>query len=396
MKVSSGEYKNEEKIVIDLTRIVAYYAGETEDINIIKEFDAMCGTLVIHHKLEGTIYKQLEKVNINFKKKKSDEKNDETKESTPAKQLTAKHIFKKYASKFVMKRYKFISDDPEIFNLIRETIAAGDERKYEYILNWIAWMIQNPGKKSRAAIKLQNRQGIDKNRFTDVIAELINRFSCPNITNIEEFTGDFNSVVENKMFAVLNEIRNYNDFKKGIATVMKSIISDQSIIIIEKNQPRSTAENVMNIIYVSNADSSIKFDTDDRCHLLSACKTVHQVTEEHKEDAEYFNELTQCYTQEFYENSMTFFLERDISQFNLTLIQITETKKQLKNVSRSPIDDEIIEHYEQFKQGIPIALIQIEGYGIMAGRQTFSTNSTYVYANDYGSLLSGVRSINGA
>jgi hypothetical protein len=31
--------------------------------------------------------------------------------------------------------------------LIKETIAAGDERVYEYILNWIAWMIQNPGKK---------------------------------------------------------------------------------------------------------------------------------------------------------------------------------------------------------------------------------------------------------
>ncbi|KAA6377877.1 MAG: hypothetical protein EZS28_026596 [Streblomastix strix] len=295
MKASSGEYKNEEKIVIDLTRIVAYYASETEDIYMIKEFDAICGTLVIHHKLEGTIYKQLEKIYINFKKKKSDEKNDETKESTPAKQLTAKHIFKKYASKFVMKRCKFISDDPEIFNifqgykykkldtfdqgflqmyldLIRETIAAGDERIQEYILNWMAWFLQNPGKKSRAAIILQDRQGIDKNRFTDVIAELINRFSCPNITNIEEFTGDFNSVVENKMFAVLNEMKNYNDFKKGIATVMKSIISDQSIRIIEKNQPRSSAENVMKIIYVSNADSTVQFDTDDRCHLLSACK----------------------------------------------------------------------------------------------------------------------------
>ncbi|KAA6366885.1 MAG: hypothetical protein EZS28_037588, partial [Streblomastix strix] len=341
---------------------------------------AICGTLVIHHKLEGTIYKQLEKVNINFKKKKTDEKNDETKESTPAKQLTAKQIFKKYASKFVMKGCKFISDDPEIFSifqgykykkldtfdlgylqmyldLIKETIAAGEEKVYEYILNWIAWMIQNPGKKSRAAIILQGRQGIGKNRFTDVIAELTNRYSCPNITNIDEFTGDFNSVVENKMFSVLNEMRNYNDSKKGIATVMKSIISDESIRINEKNQPRRTAENVMNIIYVSNADSPVQLDIDDRRHLVCACKTVHQVTEEHKEDIEYFTQLSQSYTQEFYENLMTFFLERDISQFNPTLIPMTEAKKQLINVSRSPVDDVIIEHYEQFKQGIPIALV---------------------------------------
>ncbi|KAA6366706.1 MAG: hypothetical protein EZS28_037766 [Streblomastix strix] len=151
-------------------------------------------------------------------------------------------------------------------------------------------------------------------------------------------------------------MRNY-DSKKSVATVMKSIISDPTIRINEKNQPRRTAENVMNIIYVSNADSPVQLDTDDRRHLVCPCKTVHQVTEEHKEDIEYFTQLSQSYTQEFYENLMTFFLERDISQFNPTLIPMTEAKKQLINVSRTPIDDIIIEHYEQFKQGIPIALV---------------------------------------
>ncbi|KAA6402064.1 MAG: hypothetical protein EZS28_002412 [Streblomastix strix] len=150
---------------------------------------------------------------------------------------------------------------------------------------------------------------------------------------------------------------NYNDSKKGVATVMKSIISDLTIRINEKNQPRRAAENVMNIIYVTNADMPVQLDTDDRRHLLCACKTVHQVSEENKEDVEYFNELSQSYTQEFYENLMTFLLERDISQFNLTLIPMTEAKKQLINDSRSSIDDVIMEHYEQFKQGIRIALV---------------------------------------
>ncbi|KAA6385870.1 MAG: hypothetical protein EZS28_018603 [Streblomastix strix] len=58
------------------------------------------------------------------------------------------------------------------FDLIKETIAAGDERIYEYILNWMAWIIQNKGKKSRAAFELHGRLGIGKNRFTDIIAEL--------------------------------------------------------------------------------------------------------------------------------------------------------------------------------------------------------------------------------
>ncbi|KAA6374833.1 MAG: hypothetical protein EZS28_029640 [Streblomastix strix] len=209
-------------------------------------------------------------------------------------------------------------------------------------------MIQNPGKKSRAAIVLQGRQGIGKNRFTDVIAELTSRYSCSNITNIDEFTGRFNSVVENKMFAVLNEMMNYNDSKKGVATVMKSIISVLTIRINEKNQPRRTAENVMNIIYVTNADMPVQLDTDVRRHLVCACKTIDQVSEEHKEDVDYFNVLSQSYTQEFYENLMTFLLERDISQFNPTLIPMTEAKKQL-NFERLFLDQfqgQFVSQYE--------------------------------------------------
>ncbi|KAA6371102.1 MAG: hypothetical protein EZS28_033371 [Streblomastix strix] len=149
---------------------------------------------------------------------------------------------------------------------------------------------------------------------------------------------------------------NYNDSKKGTAQAMKTIITDKTIRINEQNQPKRIAENVMIIIYVTNADMPVQLDTDDRRHLICACKTIHQVSENHKEDVEYFNELSQSYTQKFYENLMKFLLERDISQFNPTLIPMTEAKKQLINVSRSPVDDVIMEHYDQFKQGIPIAL----------------------------------------
>ncbi|KAA6364833.1 MAG: hypothetical protein EZS28_039640 [Streblomastix strix] len=186
-KAANGEYENEEQIMMDLTKLLVYYEGETDDIYAIKDYDAICDTQVLHHKLEGTVHKQLEKINICFQNKKTSEKtsekNDETKYSTPAKSLTAIRIFKKYASISAKKGCKLISEDPKILiifqrykykrlendetnydclqmylDLIKEPIVAGDERVYENILNWIAWMIQNPGKKSRTAIILQGRQ----------------------------------------------------------------------------------------------------------------------------------------------------------------------------------------------------------------------------------------------
>lgn len=57
-----------------------------------------------------------------------------------------------------------------------------------------------------------------------MIAELLSRYNSVNITNIDEFCRRFNSVVENKIFAVQNEMINYNEWKKIIIKIMKSII----------------------------------------------------------------------------------------------------------------------------------------------------------------------------
>ncbi|KAA6352730.1 MAG: hypothetical protein EZS28_051743, partial [Streblomastix strix] len=40
-KAANGEYENEEQIVMDLTRLLVYYEGETEDIYAIKGYDAI-------------------------------------------------------------------------------------------------------------------------------------------------------------------------------------------------------------------------------------------------------------------------------------------------------------------------------------------------------------------
>ncbi|KAA6373189.1 MAG: hypothetical protein EZS28_031284 [Streblomastix strix] len=161
-KAANGEYKNEEQIVMDLLTLLVHYEGETEDIYAIKGYDGICDS---------------QKYASKFVKKGS--------------KFTSKDL--KTLTVFQGQKYKKLNTiDYEClqmyFDLIKETIAAGDERIYEYILNLIAWMIQNPGKKFRAAIVLQNRYGIGKNRFTDVIAELTNRYCCSNVTNIDEFT----------------------------------------------------------------------------------------------------------------------------------------------------------------------------------------------------------------
>jgi len=55
---------------------------------------------------------------------------------------------------------------------------------------------------------------------------MLSGYSENNITDIGDVTGKFNTVIENKMLLVFNELKNYGDCGKAEFNVLKSIITD--------------------------------------------------------------------------------------------------------------------------------------------------------------------------
>ena len=248
-------------------------------------------------------------------------------------------------------KYKVLDnvDEPviaEYLHLIHDVIANSDEEIYEYILNWISYIIQNPGKKTEVALVLKGLQGIGKNTFTDVLAEMLAGYSENNVTEIGELTGNFNSVVEAKMLIVLNELKNVGDDRLANFNSLKSIITDKLIRINEKNQPRRTSENVGNFIFVTNNAFPVKIEEGDRRYVVLACNGKY------KNNLDYFSNLWNSFDDNFYENLTTFFMNRDISSFNPRKIIMTEAKQDLIEASRSPLDIWICDHYNDLCKGI--------------------------------------------
>ncbi|KAA6394455.1 MAG: hypothetical protein EZS28_010022 [Streblomastix strix] len=243
--------------------------------------------------------------------------------------------------------------------LAQQLQAAGDGNLYNYILNWIAFVIQNVGVKSEVTLILQGSQGIGKNRFTDVLCELLAGQSIKIITDIDEFTGKFNSVVENIILGIANELKNFGEARYSNMDALKSIITDNQIRINEKNQPRRTAENVMNLIMVTNNDFPVKIEVNDRRYVVCRCKAVH------RDDVEYFTSLSNGFTTEFYNNLFTYFMTRNISNWNQRIIPFTEAKKDIIRASRSQLDDVILQNYQAFKEGVPCTIaLQFKPYDV--------------------------------
>ena len=149
------------------------------------------------------------------------------------------------------------------------------------------------------------------------------------------------------MFIVLNEMKNNSDDRLVNFNSLKSIITENTIRINEKNQPRRTAENNANFVFLTNNSYPVKIENGDRRYV------VLNVNGKYKDNHEFWNKMHSSFNDEFYKNLMYYFLNKDISTFNVRDIPMTEAKQDLIDASRSPIDYFICDHYNDLIDGIP-------------------------------------------
>ena len=88
------------------------------------------------------------------------------------------------------------------------------------------------------------------------------------------------------------------------------MVTEDSINIHKKIHDVFTQQNVVNFILLSNNFAPLKIEEDDIRFL------VMETSSEKRGDHEYFNQLYQLFTPEFYSNLLSFFGYRDISLFD--------------------------------------------------------------------------------
>lgn len=348
------KYQNKFKVIEDLSRVIRKIDSDTV-MYVKKIYDIHAERYVLTFVTQTNMKEMLKSIKL-WK--------DEN-----GKLITAWNILDENSAKLLIKGVKFNTNDEEMLSvfqgfkynvlanlnesliteflrLIKEVICDSNDELYNYVIGWIASMIQHPGVKNETALILKGLQGIGKNTFTNVISELLSGYSCKNVTDISELTGNFNSIVEGKMLIVLNELRNCGDDRMANFNSLKSIITDDTIRINEKNQPRRTAENVANFIFVTNNPYPVKIEVGDRRYVVLQCNGKY------KGNNEYFKQMYESFNKEFYDNLLTFFVNYNITEFNIRNIPMTEAKQDLIEASRSPIDVWINEHYNDLIEGI--------------------------------------------
>jgi hypothetical protein len=196
-----------------------------------------------------------------------------------------------------------------------DIICNGDDTSYQYLLNYIAHMIQKPEEKPGVMLILLGGQGIGKGTLGRLL-QMIWKESYLQVHSVDAVTGNFNAALEKAFIVFMDEALFSGDRRS--ADALKSLVTEPTIYINEKHQPARQMESYHRFIAATNADHFKNTESDDRRDF------VLRVSDSRKNDPEYWLKLNDEMTNGGVE-ALLYELEKiDLTDFNVRVKPTTE------------------------------------------------------------------------
>ena len=143
---------------------------------------------------------------------------------------------------------------------LRFTLA--DEGEQRMLIDFMAWIVQNPGQKINWAILLQGAQGVGKSYFGTVMTLILGEMA----RSLEPgaLSGRFTGWAYGSVLNVIEEIRIAGESRYEVMDRLKPFISNSTIQIEEKGRDHRTVPNFCNYMAFTNHKDSIPLHQGDR------------------------------------------------------------------------------------------------------------------------------------
>ncbi|MEI6760132.1 MAG: DUF5906 domain-containing protein [Betaproteobacteria bacterium] len=192
---------------------------------------------------------------------------------------------------------------------ILDVICNGDAVCFEYVLNWMAFAIQNPDKPGEVALVMQGERGAGKGKLAYLFGLLFGEH-CLQVTQVRQLVGNFNVHLRNCVFLFVDEAFWAGD-KQG-ESVLKGLVTENTIQIEGKGVNVITAANRLHVMMASNNEWVVPAGARERRFC------VLQVNDKHLQDHAYFAAIDKQMLKEGGLAAMMHDLvTRDLSDFNV-------------------------------------------------------------------------------
>lgn len=219
---------------------------------------------------------------------------------------------------------EYETDLKDILYHLREVLCAGDDASYQYILRWLAHIVQRPEDKIGVCCIVRSQEGAGKTSFWEWFGKYVlgSKYYLP--ARMDRVVKKFNSITANNLFTVFEETKNGEGMKNH--EDIKQMITDEVQVIEPKGLNSYKTKSYTNYVILTNEHYPVKLTANDRRFMCL------EADNKHKSDRAYWVNLLRQFKNEgatygelFFEYLHTF----DISDWNPYPI-ITNLRRDLK------------------------------------------------------------------
>ena len=137
----------------------------------------------------------------------------------------------------------------------------------DYLIKWIAHMIQYPAVKNGVSPVLISKQGGGKSTIIRLLAKMLGDTKCLETTTpSRDVWGHFNSAMANAFFVNLNELSKKDTLEAE--SQLKGLVTEPTLHINGKGKGLVTIKSYHRFLITTNKEDPIKTSEDDRRNLM--------------------------------------------------------------------------------------------------------------------------------
>jgi hypothetical protein len=215
---------------------------------------------------------------------------------------------KRYMGYYNMWQGFTTSPDPGDWSLfrnhIRDIICSGDEDLFEWVLDWMADLYQDPANPKGCALVMHGIEGCGKGTFAQYLGQPFGTH-FKHLLDEEHLIGRFNGHLADAIFVFADEIT-YGGNKKT-AGKLKGMVTEKYLVSERKGVDAVQFHNCAHLVVSSNEDWFIPAGPDSRRWL------VLEVAPDRANDKEYFTQINEQMSNGGVEAMMHDLMERQVT-----------------------------------------------------------------------------------
>lgn len=210
---------------------------------------------------------------------------------------------------------------------VLHNLCEGREEFFNYLIGWVARMIQKPAAQGETAVVFRGKQGTGKSFFAKTIGSLLGAHYLP-VADSRHLVGNFNGHLRDCLFLFADEAFFAGD--KRHEGVIKTLITEPTIVVERKGVDAELSPNYVHLMMASNDSWVVPAALDDRRFF------VLEVSDKRRRDSRYFATIQDSLEKGGRENLLHYFMNYDLGNFDVRKVPQTEALAEQKAWSMEP------------------------------------------------------------